>query len=406
MDKQLQDRIHSTIDQNFDNQQAFLLDLLAINSARETQLVEPKIEDTELGVAGLIRNVLRSFGVKADFVAAEKKRPNVVGKLGPLRSRKSLILNAHMDTESPTNTFRGDPYTPFVRGGKIYGLGVLHMKASIAAFIYAARALQELNLPLAGKLWLQFVVDGTAQGSSELGTHYLLNKGFAAKAAIIGSSGKAIGVGHRGGYRFKLTTHGESIRTTAMAWQRKEKGKNAITEMMRAIRALQAWELPYKAAKAFPGQKPVFSFPTVIRGGKVIHAIPESCVAWGDVQLMPGNSDKQVRIRIEELLDELPGLQYDLEDLVYIPAVEIDHKEEIVEHFSQAFQNLGEKPEVGGIGTWNDGWMFIQRDIPAIVQTPLEGDIYRGNHEWVDLASLKRLTKAVTLTAVNYLGLK
>jgi acetylornithine deacetylase/succinyl-diaminopimelate desuccinylase-like protein len=35
--------------------------------------------------------------------------------------------------------------------------------------------------------------------------------------------------------------------------------------------------------------KPVFTFPTLIRGGMSINAVPDQCVAYGDVRLLPGD---------------------------------------------------------------------------------------------------------------------
>jgi acetylornithine deacetylase/succinyl-diaminopimelate desuccinylase-like protein len=112
-------------------------------------------------------------------------------------------------------------------------------------------------------------------------------------------------------------------------------------------------------------------------------------------------------MRIEEKLDELEAIDYEVEDVLYVPAVEVDGKEEVVESMVEAYeQGIGEKPRVEGIGPWNNGWVFIQKDIPAIIQVPLRGGISRWGVEWVSMPSLKKLTVAVALTIVNYLGMK
>jgi acetylornithine deacetylase/succinyl-diaminopimelate desuccinylase-like protein len=280
-------------------------------------------------------------------------------------------------------------------------------KAMIACYVYTAKIVKELGLNLAGKVMLQFVVDEVREGDGALGTRYLLEKGVKAKAAIIGSPGEVVGIGHRGGYRFRLTTKGEQIPTASPLWQRGEKGKNAVSEMVKAVQAMQELELPYKAAKAFPGKKPVLTFPTILKGGTSIEMVPDECVAYGDVRLMPGNSDRQVRLRLEERLHSVSGLRFKLDDLVYVPAVEIDHKEEVVQILSEEVKAIrGEWPRVEGIGSWNSAWMYIQKDIPTIVQVPLEGGEYRGNHDWVNMNSLKEMTEIMVRTVIDYVGIK
>ena len=259
----------------------------------------------------------------------------------------------------------------------------------------------------AGRLLLAFVVDGITGLGSKIGTKKLLRQGYGAKAAILGSPGPVVGIGHRGGYRFKLTTKGEAVHTGSTAWQEKEKGKNAIESMVDAIEGLRNTEIPFKHAKAFPGKKPVFTFPTMINGGVSINRVPDKCEAYGDVRLMPGNSHKQVRMRIEERLEAVDGLDFELEDVLYVPASEVDVKEEIVESVVGAFAAASdEEPGVEGIGPWNNGWVFAQKDIPAVIQVPLVGGISRWGLEWVSTASLKKLTVATALSTAAYLGLK
>jgi len=52
-----------------------------------------------------------------------------------------------------------------------------------------------------------------------------------------------------------------------------------------------------------------------IRGGAAATMVPERCVAYGDVRLMPGNSDKQVKMLIREKLLTMTDLKYEIEDI-------------------------------------------------------------------------------------------
>lgn len=408
IDSEMTTAIRSLVKKYFGAEKDFLVKIAETDSSNSRDIFTEKVDKgVEMEVARLIRQELKDAGVVTELVGVTKKRANVVGAIGPLRSRKNIVLNTHMDTLEPVGSMRGDPWATMMRGNKLYGLGIRRSKALIAAFVYTVKILRALDLPLGGKVLVHFVVDEVREGDAELGTKYLLEKGVKAKAAIMGSAGDVLGIGHRGGYRFKLTTKGEAVETASVLWQQGEKGSNAVVEMVRAAHVLKDMEVPFKPAKAFPGKKPVVTFPTMMQGGDAIDMVPDVCVAYGDVRLMPGNSDRQVRMRIEEKLNGLMGIKYKLEDLVYVPAVEVDYKEELVHVIGEQVREVrGSYPKVEGIGSWNSAWMYIQRDIPAVAQLPLEGGEYRGNHDWVDLHSLQELTEILVRTVIEYVGIK
>lgn len=402
-------RIERQVERSFDEQVGFLKKLVQEESANpytpDGSLAKVEVEKE---VAELIYSKLQKLGLKPQRLGTNSWRPNIVCSLGEKRSRTSLILNGHMDTVVPAEGYVGSPYSGTVRGGRLYGLGALDMKGPLSAYVYAAKAIGDLGIKLAGRVVLEFVVDEEAGAVSRWGTAYLLAKGLKAKAAIIAEpAGDAdkIGIGHRGGYRFKLKTSGESVHTGGGAWERKERGRNAIEEMAKAIVALKDLEIPFKPARAFPGRMPVLTFPTKIFGGKAINMVPEECVAYGDVRLMPGNSDKQVKLLIEEKLKSL-GIDYEIEDLLFVPSVETDSREEIVELVDrQVIEVMKVKPRREGIGPWNDAWMLIQKDIPTVCQVPLRGGGAHEANEWVELKSLRQLTEVLVRVMVEYVGM-
>ena len=400
--------VQKAVQSNFSDQTDLLNKLVSTKSDNPDSVNGSSAKDPiEAQMAVVLTEHIKKMKLKPELVGSVKNRKNVVCRVGPGRARKSLILHACMDTNSLDGRYKGDPLAPFIRGERMYGWGIWNMKASISAYLYAVQALFDMGYTPAGRLLLTFVVDGIAGLGSRMGTKHLLQRGYKAKAAILGSPGPTIGTGHRGGYRFKLTTMGESVHTGSMVWQSREKGKNAIEAMASAIEVLKNTEIPFKHAKAFPGKKPVFTFPTMISGGSSVNRVPDMCEAYGDVRLMPGNSHKQVRMRIEEKLDSVEGLKYDLEDVLYIPAAEVDVKDEVVLSMVEAYSEVtGESPSLEGIGPWNNGWVFTKRDIPAIVQVPLLGGVSRWGLEWVSMPSLKRLTQMITLSIVSYLGIK
>ncbi len=401
--------IPQIIKRNFEEQTAFLASLVRARSANHFTPEESSAQESvEKEVAELIGRRLKKWGLRPRFMGVSATRPNVVCAWGQRRSRKSLMFNGHMDTAVPSEDYSLAPFSGTIRGNKLYGVGAFDMKASLTGFMYALKALMEANVELDGRLVLAFVVDQEPGACSALGTSYLLSKGIVTKAAIVGEPGtNKIAIGHRGGYRFKMTVFGEAINTGVSAWEKGERGKNAIVDMAKVIMSLQGMEIPFKPARAFPGREPVFTFPVKIKGGTIVTMVPERCVAYGDVRLMPGNSDKQVKLWIREKLQQFPDLKYEIEDILFVPSVEVDPKEEIVEALSETARTvLNRRPLIEGAGPWNDAWMLIKRDIPTVCGFGPDGQGAHGSDEWVDLESLRKVTEIYAKVALEYLGIR
>ena len=403
MQQEIEKRICASVRDNFDEQKNFLVRMVetpSVNGDGGKGNGQGEIE-----VARQIYKELEEMGVKAKFLRLKKDRPNVLAMAGG-NGRKSLILVGNMDTARGCEV--GAKLDAVIRGGRMYGVGVLDMKASLSAYVYALKAIIDAGYKLEGKLKLAFVVDGKGSFPSKIGLQYLINKGLRAKAAILAKPGTdKIAIGHRGGYRFKITTLGESVNTGRRDWERKRRGRNAVLDMLKVCQVLSGFELPFKPAKAFPGRQPVFTFPTKIQGGNFLDTVPDKCEAWGDVRLMPGNTDKQVQLWIRNRLGRLPDVKWELEGVLFVPSMEIERSEPVVQILATKTQNIaGKKPKIEGCGPWNDAWMLTSRDVPCIAGFgPDGGESEDSMNEYVDLESLRMVTEILSLTLGEYLGL-
>ena len=282
--------IAKSVKASFEEETAFLSALVKSKSANPyTPQDSPLHESIEGEVPTLIFEKLKSIGLSPRYLGASKERPNVVAEWGEKRGRMGLMLNGHMDTIPPEGRDVISPFSGAVRNGKIYGLGSLDMKASLAAYVFAVKALIDAKVKIKGKLTLAFVVDEETGACSPYGTQYLIDQGCVPKACFIGEHGsKYVRTAQRGGYRFKIITKGEAVHTGVSAWERGEMGHNAVVDMAKIIEALQGLEIPFKQAKMFEGRKPMFTFPTKISGGVAMNVVPALCEAYGDVRLLPG----------------------------------------------------------------------------------------------------------------------
>jgi acetylornithine deacetylase len=367
------------ITQQRDDQIAFVQQLVRTRSANPfTPDESDPAVPIERDVARLIFARLRAMGLDPAYRGVTDARPNVVATLaGSGTGDRSLILNGHMDTVMPSVQWRRDPFGGVIEDNRLYGVGALDMKASLGVLVYAVQALLAAGVELAGDLILAFVVDEEPGACSAFGSGYLLDHGLRATSAIIAEPmNDNVTTGHRGGYRFRLTVTGEAAHTGLLAWERGESGRNAILGMAAAIEALQGVELPFDETPVFPGRRPVFTFPTMIRGGVSINTVPDACTAFGDVRVLPG---------------------------VEVTEIPPDHAlvQTLVEHTAAV---TGYRPSALGCGPWNDGWMFITRGIPAICGFGPNGAGVHAADEYVELDSLVETTRIFARAILTYLG--
>jgi glutamate carboxypeptidase len=73
------------------------------------------------------------------------------------RKSGQVMALGHSDTVWPLGTLRSMPFRH--AGGRLWGPGVLDMKSGIAFFLFAVKALRELQIPVASKVLLQLNPD-------------------------------------------------------------------------------------------------------------------------------------------------------------------------------------------------------------------------------------------------------
>jgi glutamate carboxypeptidase len=78
-------------------------------------------------------------------------------KLPGRKKNGQILVLGHSDTVWPVGTLRDMPFRNY--RGRLWGPGVLDMKAGIASFIAATRALRELDLPVPSRVLLQLNSD-------------------------------------------------------------------------------------------------------------------------------------------------------------------------------------------------------------------------------------------------------
>src|SRR4051794_7714969 len=147
----------------------------------------------ELGMAELMVELYDAIGVEPHLQHVEPGRANALGTLSGVGGGKTLMFNGHMDTsysgrEPWLRDVPGFQPHPFVREGRLYGLGISNMKGALACYVEAVRALVEARVRLRGDVLIAAVCGeiektqyGEAQGGEyrgyAAGTRYLVSHG-------------------------------------------------------------------------------------------------------------------------------------------------------------------------------------------------------------------------------------
>jgi succinyl-diaminopimelate desuccinylase len=177
-------RILDHVEQHRDELVSFLVDLVRIRS------VFPPGHYDE--IAPRVADAFRSVCARTSLIAAPRDRveaagsthprPNVVATLGS-GARPVLLIGTHLDVvgEDERADWSHDPFAGEISDGKVWGRGTCDAKNSLAAQVFAARALVECGFTLDGTLLLIASVDDEA-GYDRLrwpGMTFLVEEGLA-----------------------------------------------------------------------------------------------------------------------------------------------------------------------------------------------------------------------------------
>src|SRR5215212_5172752 len=109
------------------------------------------ITGEEEEVAKYLGSELERLGMQVEYQYVEDGRPNVVGSLKGSGGGATLMFNAHMDHFD-------NPQETVVEDDRIYGRGLVNMKAAFPCYIEAVAALQKAGAKLKGDLIVAGVV--------------------------------------------------------------------------------------------------------------------------------------------------------------------------------------------------------------------------------------------------------
>lgn len=230
-------------------------------------IATPSVSRNEKEAADIMEQTIRNYGFDAH------REANNVWTITPHydASKPTLLLNAHIDTVKPVDSWQRDPFTPNMEGETLYGLGsndcggglcsllqtfrMLTQKPQSYNLIYLASAEEEVS----GK-------DGISRGLPLL-PHIDL--------AIVGEpTGMQPAVAEKGLMVLDVIAHGKSGHAA------RNEGVNAIYEALDDMR----WIRDYKFEKVSEFLGPTKMTLTVVNAGTQHNVIPDTCTMLVDIR--------------------------------------------------------------------------------------------------------------------------
>ena len=355
-------------------------------------------------------------------------RPQLIATFPGAGGGASLVFNGHIDVVSgePREAWTSDPFTPEVRGGKLYGRGACDMKGGIAAMVFATEALARLGVRLRGDL---IVATNTDEESSGAGGTALVQHGLQADAAIVTEpTNFRTWIACRGSEYGVIRVPGRPGHAEVRQPGWREGGAvNAIDKaavVLEAIAALRE-EWAVRPQFAHPHLSPPSMIATMARAGEWPVTYPASCELTVAVMFLGAQADAQgggslVRRELQEhvlafcaaqddwLAEHPPSFQWWPNAVM---PMEISEHEPIVATLRTASSDIGRPSALGGLDSWFDGATLTQlAGIPAVGYGPPGFDpsgvsVAHMVDEHVPVDGLVSCAQGLAVAAMRFCGL-
>ncbi|PWC35598.1 ArgE/DapE family deacylase [Azospirillum sp. TSO22-1] len=343
-------------------------------------------------------------------------RENVVGIHRPRQTTgRSLILNGHIDVvpTGPEELWSAPPFEPVVRDGRMYGRGGGDMKAGIAAFVTAFKALRSLGVQPAAPVYLQSVVEEECTGNGALAC---VARGYRADAAVIPEPfNHTLQVAQIGVVRCEVEVTGRPAHVLDTG-----AGLNAIEAAHRILGHLKrlesAWNHPEGRHPAYAGHAHPYNLNVGrIDGGEWASSVPTRCRMELRFGFPPGRAAADVSAEIESAVAEACRTDSGLSGISAVVRFRgfqaegcvIDPDHPLIETLDSAHKAVcGASAERLAATCTTDVRNFVlYGDTPATCYGP-EAERIHGIDESVSLDSVARVTAVLALFMADWCGLE
>ncbi len=375
----------------------------------------------------------RDNGMESHLVPMIEGRASTVGRVrGSGGGGKSLIFNAHLDTEASGPDYdrlmeAPDPNRVGARreGDRIYGHTVQNDRGCMAVQMIAGRALRDTGAPLRGDLLLKSAAGETGsspvdeyQGlryeSKGLGTNWLLEHGYTADYAVIAETTDfSASWVQCGAAYFKITLRGRNMYTPRLRRPAEPAAHpNAIVRAGALIGALEEWAVEYERSRTIEtpcGTMRPKSQVGAIRGGIPWRPNRSSTYAalYLDVRTRPGDDISEISASLQKAISDT-GLEAELSLTMFKPGYAASQEGigpligAIADsHRLVRGQEMPERAESAVVSMWRDTNVYNRVGIPALTFGPSRGQAAVQGTGYMDLDNMLEGAKIYALTALS-----
>lgn len=352
--------------------------LISIDSVNPT-LIEGAAGES--AIADFVASWCRDEGLEVVCEEVAPGRRNVIASRRGTGDGPTLLLLAHTDTVGTEGMTA--PLTPVVRDGGMHGRGAYDMKGGLAAAMLAVAGCHGL----AGDVVLAAVCDEEAGG---IGTRGLLASGRVFDAAVVTEpTDLQVVIAHKGFAAFEFETSG-----VAAHGSRPDLGDDAILKMGPVLEALTALDAELRGGPAHPTLGTGSLHASLIEGGREASSYPESCLLTGEWRTVPGD-DVEPRLRaVQERCGSDVTLRLSFSGAPFAVPSTSPIVETVLRHA---------KTKLDVAAYWADSALLSAAGIPTVLFGPAGAGAHAAE-EWVDLASVGRVTDVLVRAAEDFCG--
>lgn len=230
-------------------------------------IATPSTSRNEKDAADIMEKTLRNYGF------TPHREANNVWVIDPHfdEQKPTLLLNAHIDTVKPVDSWRRDPFAPTIEGDTLYGLGSNDCGGGLCSLLQTFRMLTEKTQ----NYNLIYLASAEEEVSGKDGISRALPLLPKIDLAIVGEpTGMQPAVAEKGLMVLDVIAHGKSGHAA------RNEGVNAIYEALDDMR----WIRDYKFEKVSPFLGPTKMTLTVVNAGTQHNVIPDKCTMLVDIR--------------------------------------------------------------------------------------------------------------------------
>lgn len=230
-------------------------------------IATPSTSRNEKDAADIMENALRNYGF------TPHREANNVWVIDPHfdEQKPTLLLNAHIDTVKPVDSWRREPFAPTIEGDTLYGLGSNDCGGGLCSLLQTFRMLTEKTQ----NYNLIYLASAEEEVSGKDGISRALPLLPKIDLAIVGEpTGMQPAVAEKGLMVLDVIAHGKSGHAA------RNEGVNAIYEALDDMR----WIRDYKFEKVSPFLGPTKMTLTVVNAGTQHNVIPDKCTMLVDIR--------------------------------------------------------------------------------------------------------------------------